>query len=49
MSPKPKKIRTCTCPFRGKAYKPIGLPMTELDKVTVMRDELEALKLCDAD
>lgn len=28
-------------------YKPIGIPMTELKHITIYRDELEAMRLCD--
>ncbi|BCB96739.1 hypothetical protein JZK55_16610 [Dissulfurispira thermophila] len=28
-------------------YKPIGIPMTELQHITIYRDELEAMRLCD--
>jgi predicted DNA-binding protein (UPF0251 family) len=49
MSPRPKKSRACGCPMKGRAFKPTGIPMKELETVTLYRDELEALKLCDAD
>ena len=47
MSPRAKKPRICTHAFKGRAFKPAGIPMTELECITLMRDELEALKLCD--
>ncbi len=47
MSPRYKKPRVCGCRFKGRAFKPTGIPMTEIEKVTLYRDELEALKLCD--
>lgn len=47
MSPRHKKPRTCGCRFRGRAFKPTGIPMPQLKKVTLYRDELEALRLCD--
>lgn len=31
----------------GKAFKPTGTPLKELRKIPLLRDELEALKLCD--
>lgn len=31
----------------GKAFKPTGIPLKELHKIPLLRDELEALKLCD--
>ncbi|PHR30541.1 MAG: DNA-binding protein [Desulfotalea sp.] len=49
MSPRPKKIRNCQGNFCGKAFKPTGIPLTELRKVELHRDELEALRLCDAE
>jgi uncharacterized protein len=49
MSPKCKKPRTCTCRFKGKAFKPIGIPLSEVEQVPLLREELEVLKLCDLD
>jgi predicted DNA-binding protein (UPF0251 family) len=49
MSPRCKKPRFCECRFRGKAFKPTGIPMSEMERILVSRDELEALKLCDLD
>ncbi|MEK6698176.1 MAG: DUF134 domain-containing protein [Nitrospirota bacterium] len=49
MSPRSKKPRRCGCRFRGKAFKPTGVPLSETEQVILSRDELEALKLCDAD
>jgi predicted DNA-binding protein (UPF0251 family) len=31
----------------GKAFKPTGIPMHKLAKITLAQDELEALRLCD--
>lgn len=47
MSPRYKKSRFCECKFKGKAFKPIGIPMTEIEKIVLYRDELEVLRLCD--
>ncbi len=50
MSPRYKKPRRCNCPYEGQKgmiYKPIGIPMTELKHITIYRDELEAMRLCD--
>jgi len=50
MSPRYKKPRKCSCPFKklkGHIFKPAGIPMTELQQITLYRDELEAMKLCD--
>lgn len=49
MSPRCKKPRKCGCSFRGKAFKPTGIPMSDMERITLSRDELEALKLCDLD
>jgi len=46
--PRPKKERVCGCKFMGRAFKPTGIPMPELKKVVLFRDELEVLRLCDA-
>ncbi len=47
MSPRYKKPRACGCRFRGRAFKPTGIPMAEIGRVILYRDELEALRLCD--
>lgn len=49
MSPRCKKPRNCQCKFKGKAFKPTGIPMSEIAQIPLSRDELEALKLCDLD
>ena len=49
MSPRPKKTRNCQGRFCGKAFKPTGTPLTELIKIELHRDELEALRLCDGE
>ena len=49
MSPRCKKPRFCGCKFAGNAFKPTGIPMSEIEKIPLYRDELEALKLCDLD
>jgi predicted DNA-binding protein (UPF0251 family) len=33
----------------GRAFKPTGIPMTEIQRIILYDDELEALKLCDLD
>jgi len=50
MSPRCKKPRRCQCPFRderAKIYKPAGIPTSNLEKVILFEDELEAMRLCD--
>ena len=49
MSPRPKKIRRCRGNFVGRAFKPTGTPITELETIALYRDELEALRLCDGE
>lgn len=49
MSPRPKKPRNC-CKHRrpdDHIFKPAGAPMSELEKVNINHDELEAVRLCD--
>lgn len=47
--PRMKKPRRCGCRFRGRAFKPTGAPLAELQQVPLSREELETLKLCDLD
>ncbi len=47
--PRSKKPRLCGCSFKGSAFKPTGVPLSEIEKIILFRDELEALKLCDLD
>ena len=47
--PRNKKPRICGCTFRGKAFKPTGIPMSEVRQILLSRDELETLRLCDLD
>ena len=49
MSPRQKKPRRCKCSFKGKAFKPTGVSMSEVEQISLLRDELEAMKLCDLD
>ncbi|MDX9710360.1 MAG: DUF134 domain-containing protein [Trichloromonas sp.] len=51
MSPRPRKPRLC-CPHRAPGslvFKPAGTPLSELERIDLKRDELEALRLCDLD
>ena len=50
MSPRSKKPRNCSCPFREETsvvFKPAGTPLKDLEQVQLYHDELEALHLCD--
>ncbi len=49
MSPRHRKPRNCKCKFRGKAFKPTGVPMIDIEQIPLLREELEALRLCDLD
>jgi len=52
VSPRPRKHRRCSCPFRADGdlvFKPAGAPLRTLGQVVLGRDELEALVLCDRD
>lgn len=52
MSPRPKKPRNCSCPHRPPGcdiFKPIGIPLKELQMVSLLHDEMEALRLCDGE
>lgn len=45
--PRPKKIRHCQGHQYGKVFKPARIPLTELNHIPLLQDELEALRLCD--
>jgi len=45
--PRPRKPRQCQCAALGAAFKPAGIPLVELERLTLAADELEALRLCD--
>ncbi|RJO67222.1 MAG: DUF134 domain-containing protein [Myxococcales bacterium] len=49
MSPRPKKPRRCSCPYAERAFKPTRIPMDQLTKIFLSHEELEALRLCDAE
>ncbi|WP_025323207.1 DUF134 domain-containing protein [Deferrisoma camini] len=52
MSPRPKKPRRCGCAARlgfDLVFKPAGIPLSDLAPVVLELDELEALRLCDAE
>lgn len=49
---RPRKHRQCLCPQRAAytaVYKPAGTPLTDMQKITLYQDELEALHLCDGE
>jgi len=49
---RPRKHRHCLCPQRAgysAVYKPAGTPLTNMQKITLYHDELEALHLCDGE
>jgi uncharacterized protein len=45
--PRPKKCRCVTCKPGAVYFKPRGIPMTDLDEVSLSIDELEAVRLAD--
>ena len=45
--PRPQTTRKIPRGLRGHAFKPQGVPMTDLEQVTVTLDGLEALRLAD--
>lgn len=47
MCARPMKPRFCQCPYGDRAFKPTRIPMTELEKIPLAKDEFEALRLCD--
>jgi len=49
MSPRPKKPRRCGCNPKGRLFKPGGVPLESLERIPILREEIEALKLCDLD
>lgn len=51
MSPRCKKPRRCSCPFREEGeriFKPAGIPLHRLEQTRLNHDEMEALYLCDS-
>lgn len=46
---RPRKTRTIREDLPVRVFKPRGVPMTELDEVTLTVDALEALRLADAE
>jgi uncharacterized protein len=47
MCPRPIKPRFCQCPWGDNAFKPTRIPMRDLVKIPLAKDELETLRLCD--
>lgn len=47
--PRPRKRRCCRGRFGSRFYKPAGIPAAQLVEVRLASDELEALRLCDAE
>lgn len=45
--PRPKKQRHCEGEMCKTAFKPTRVPLAELERILLLRDELEALRLCD--
>ena len=47
--PRPKKHRHCRQYEGDRVFKPRSIPMSQLEKVSLDLDELEAMRLCDHD
>lgn len=50
--PRPRKPRICLCPHRAgytSVYKPAGIPLKDLETISLAHDELETLHLCDGE
>ena len=45
--PRPKKKRNCEGKPCGKVFKPTCTPLSELKRIRLHQDELEAFRLCD--
>jgi uncharacterized protein len=46
---RPKKCRCVGCSPNAFYFKPKGIPITDLDEVSINLDELEAIKLADCE
>ncbi len=46
---RPKKLRRCLCRPSSCYFKPKGVPLSSLEEVELLADELEAIKLHDLD
>ena len=40
MSPRCKKPRNCKCKFKGKAFKPTGVLITEIKQIPLLREKI---------
>jgi predicted DNA-binding protein (UPF0251 family) len=47
--PRPQRCRRITTDAAATYYKPVGIPLRELEEIHLESDEIEALKLCDLD
>jgi predicted DNA-binding protein (UPF0251 family) len=45
--PRPKKIRCVQCKPDSGYFKPRGIPLIDLEEVSISMDELEAIRLAD--
>lgn len=45
--PRPKKYRCIKCKPDATYFKPRGIPLTELEEISITMDELEAMRLAD--
>ena len=47
--PRPRMLRRICCCQKANYYKPAGMPSSSIEEVFLRADELEALRLCDAE
>jgi uncharacterized protein len=47
--PRKKKLRCCRCHVKQNIFKPVGIPLNDLEIVNLGLDEFEAVRLCDYD
>jgi predicted DNA-binding protein (UPF0251 family) len=45
--PRPKKLRCVRCKPDATYFKPRGIPLIELEEISITMDELEAIRLAD--
>ncbi len=45
--PRPKKYRCIRCKPHATYFKPRGIPLIDLDEISITMDELEAMRLAD--
>jgi len=46
---RPRKCRRIECKINANYFKPRGIPMTDLEEISLSLEELEAIRLADAE